>query len=52
MTHEHPHHGGSYVRQKDGSLKRADDTTPATDAPAAAEPASPTKPAAKTKAEK
>ena len=34
---EHPQQGGSYVRQPDGTLKRADDT-PATAVPAAESP--------------
>lgn len=43
---EQPHEGGSYVRQKDGTLRRAGEAPPAT-APAPAEPAPAAKPVAK-----
>ena len=46
--HELPREGGSYVRQKDGTLKRAGGTTPVpAEADAAAKPAA--KPAKKAK---
>ena len=32
--HEHPHHGGSYVRSSDGSLRRVERTEPQESIPA------------------